>query len=561
MTPGLIVDVKVPPGAVLRFHTVNGDFEIDLSELRERGTVTRLDGNVEAELAPTAQKLSAEGYDCDFPVVLADSRGDVWTAWVGYRDHANEVFARHGENGVWGPPVKLTGGPSDVYLVRLGRDKNGHVWVVWSGQVEGNFDLYARRFDGQAWSKVERLTDSPQPDIYPNLATDSLGNLWLVWQGFRDGQSDIFVRRFDGTQWSKEERISTSRADDWEPVVAADAQGSVYVAWDTYDSGDYNVVMRRFAAGTWSDIIPVGRTQRFQAHASITCDRNQRVWLAWSESGTRWGKDTGFVVKQEGTPLYRDRSIAIAVYENGSWSYPASDLNLSLPPEMRGHNDYPSLAIDANGRPWVFFRHRTMRRHDQFATYWERALWEWEGTCLEGDRWAGPIPIPFSQGHMDMPISLSPAPEGAIYTAYATDNRDYSEYQFRSPDVYAARMPIVPRPARAAKLLPRKYASLESIGLNPSELAEENRVKNSNELPLHPNEKGDIAAIRNYKIEAAGKTYRIYRGDMHRHTEFSFDGNNDGSLQEVYRYALDAAALDFLPVTDHNFLGGRISNM
>ena len=44
---------------------------------------------------------------------------------------------------------------------------------------------------------------------------------------------------------------------------------------------------------------------------------------------------------------------------------------------------------------------------------------------------------------------------------------------------------------------------------------------------------------------------RIVRGDIHRHTELSWDGNRDGSLDDSYRYALDAAAFDYLGVCDH----------
>jgi hypothetical protein len=34
------------------------------------------------------------------------------------------------------------------------------------------------------------------------------------------------------------------------------------------------------------------------------------------------------------------------------------------------------------------------------------------------------------------------------------------------------------------------------------------------------------------------------------------DGNNDGSLEDVYRYAIDAAELDYLGISDHNGDGG-----
>lgn len=556
LRPGVIVDVKPVAGSVFRLRTVNGEFEVPYSELRDRGSVTRLNGDVEVKFAPTAQKLSIEGFQCDFPTVLANSLDDIWMAWVGYRNHANQVFARHLRNGSWTTPAELSDGPTDAFLVKLGKDKQGHIWTVWSAQVNGNFDLYGRSFDGKTWSNSQRLTDSPQPDIYQNLATDSLGNLWLVWQGFRSGQSDIFIRRFDGRQWSDEERISTSSANDWEPVIAADSKGAVYIAWDTYDTGSYNVVMRRYSNGVWSPLIPVARSPQFEAHASIACDHEDRLWLAWSQGGPQWGKDTGFFVKEGGTPLYQDRPITIAVYQNGNWAYPAADLNAALPADLQGYNDYPTLLVDRADRLWVFFRHRTLRRHTPFATYWERGLWEWDGTYLAGNRWAAPTPVPFSQGHLDMRISLSGGAEGESYAAYATDNRNFSEYQFRSPDVYVARMPPVITPPDSPQLLLRPSSTLASIPVNPGEIAEDKTVKGEKDWLIHPNERSDIRAVQSYRIEAGGKTYRIYRGDMHRHTEFSMDGNNDGSLQEVYRYALDAASLDFLAVTDHNSYGG-----
>jgi hypothetical protein len=69
---------------------------------------------------------------------------------------------------------------------------------------------------------------------------------------------------------------------------------------------------------------------------------------------------------------------------------------------------------------------------------------------------------------------------------------------------------------------------------------------------VHPREQEQVARIRNYKIEVSGKTYHIYRGDLHRHTDISLDGMGDGSLMDLHRYAIDAAALDFGFVGDHN---------
>ncbi len=72
-------------------------------------------------------------------------------------------------------------------------------------------------------------------------------------------------------------------------------------------------------------------------------------------------------------------------------------------------------------------------------------------------------------------------------------------------------------------------------------------------LPTHPREATEVAQVRQYRIEAGGQGYKIVRGDLHRHTEISMDGAVDGSLFDLYRYALDAAALDYIAVTDHNY--------
>jgi hypothetical protein len=72
-----------------------------------------------------------------------------------------------------------------------------------------------------------------------------------------------------------------------------------------------------------------------------------------------------------------------------------------------------------------------------------------------------------------------------------------------------------------------------------------------------PDDSEDLRRISAYRIEANGKTYRLLRGEFHRHTEISADGGWDGSLEDMWRYAIDAARLDWIGNGDHDNGGGK----
>ena len=544
--PGVIVDVKTTRATRLRITTPRGGFEVWPRELQVNGALSFLDGAVVVDRVPFAEPLSTSQYESDFATTLGGN-GDTWAAWVGYRDRANVIFARRFNGAGWDDPLQVTDKPGDIFVVKMGRDKQGRPWVVWSEQVDGNFDLYGRYRDNDRWSAVERLTTAPEPDIQHALTSDSNGNLWVTWQGFRDGKSDVFARRHDGSDggsaWSPEEKVSISPANDWKPAIAADGSGRVYVAWDTYDKGNYDVLMRRWDDESWSDIIPVADTPKFEAHVTLACGGDGRVWAAWNESGFQWGKDSGFMIYKEATRLYQSRSLGVAVWSNGRWQVPVSDVNRSLAKHLPEYtpefNDLPVLQPDGAGRMWLFFRHRKLRARDTpDFTAAHRASWQIYGTAYDGDRWTEPLHLPFSRNRQDVRWGLAADSDGNLFAAWSTDNRNSDDYYFQHSDVYAAKLPGLAGAPKPPKLK-----------------APEQRVFTT--YPVHPNEAEDLERIRGYTINSGGKTYRIYRGDTHRHTEFSDDGYNDGSLFETYRYALDAADLDFLGVSEHNYGSGQ----
>src|SRR5262249_61865343 len=64
-------------------------------------------------------------------------------------------------------------------------------------------------------------------------------------------------------------------------------------------------------------------------------------------------------------------------------------------------------------------------------------------------------------------------------------------------------------------------------------------------------EQAAVKAIRAYRVEAGGQKYQLLRGEFHRHTEISWDGGPDGSLEDMFRYAIDCAGFDWIGCGDH----------
>jgi hypothetical protein len=500
----------------------------------ERLPTTRL-------LRPAAPfKKATRPVQDDYPAFWVRYKtGKHYLAWVAYQNEKTRVLLaeRDGPTGVWSDPVEVSG-PGDHFRVSIASIHGDTFWLVWSRRIGENWDLYGRPYTNGKLGAEVRLTDDPGPDLWQRMTTDNRGRAWLVWQGFRNGQSDIFARCVDGDGWHEPIRVSKAPANDWNPVVAADTrEDRVWFGWDTYENGNYNVRVRALAGGPKGKLGPVLEPEpspNFHAHVSLACDRDGRLWCAFDESGPNWGKDTGFLFdNSKATRLYQSRAVRIKCLDNGRWLEPNPPLDSVLPADLKEFNELPQLQGDLDGRMWLAFRHRTCRRPR--ADGWAiQARWDVYATAFLGDRWLAPVELPASVGRLDMRIDSQRDPQGSVYFAFASDNRPWQLPQMPPRNLSIA---VSQLDAKAAKPVPPQLVPV---------------AHQSTAKPVHPDEKAQVARMRNYKIEAGGKVFRIYRGDLHRHTDISGDGMGDGSLMDLHRYALDAAALDYVMVGDHN---------
>ena len=492
-------------------------------------------------------RLTEDTRSDDFPDIVThpSDRSVAWMAWSSFDGYRDEVrLARYDtENQRWATWTQVPGVSGDVWRPRLAFDGEGRIWILWSQQVDGNFDLYGRWYDGTIFGPLQRLTSAAQSDFDHDVAFRD-GGIHLVWQAFRGRQSDVYYMAYADGAWGEEVLVSASRANDWEPAVAADSQGRAIVAWDTYDKGRYDVLMRRIEGGRPGPVVEVASTERLEARPDLAVDGGDRVWVSYEAGRVNWAKDQGrldAVGTAPGYPIYDLRAVEVVAYEGERRLGMAAPFEIergekAYTPDSGQLHHYGRLAIDDQGRLHLLVRNRQGRR---LADYWRVFI-----STLTEDGWTEPAMFPYSRGRSSMFAAAAPAPDG-LWIAWPRDGHPTFSVMVNLPE---------------ETVIENVYAARYEPGVPASRAQLSDRTPEVPSRPAgHPSEARDVRRIRDYRVRVGGRQLRILRGDTHRHTELSMDlrGSPDGSLLDFYRYMLDAAAMDWGFVSDHQYGADR----
>jgi hypothetical protein len=596
---GVFVTALAQPETRWSVHTPRGDFSFTLRDLMWGEQQSFLDGAVEVTRVPPTSQLTTSDDDEDFPAVTRAGK-TIWTSFVrfSHSDRTKEVFAQQpralesfdylarpaGGDQVfamhysdadrqWSRAEPVSPKGEDAVGSAIAADGLGKVWVVWSSERNGNFDIYARANNKGAWGPEVRVTKDAGTDLNPVAVADAKGRVWIAWQGYRNNNLEVLASVENGDGFAPETVVSTSKASDWDPAVAAAPNGDVAIAWDTYDRGDYDVYFRKLradqAAVQMDPPVAAAATPLFEAHASVAFDAGNRLWLAYEQSTARWGKEFG-AYDSSGTPLYEERGIRVKCFDGDSVYTTSSDLLNVMPgtpasppraprpkanrqplapnpnqaknrrpgalvnPRSAGSlNTLPRLTADSAGGIYLAFRSpsRPLNSRSPVGSIWFENV-----VYFDGHKWTGPVFIPRTDGPMDAGTALLPLEPAHVLSISAMDHRQST--------------PQALGPQAAVRINSDLYsADLRLDGL-PAGGSMPELVKLQPDRPAAPDpravaEREQIDVVRNYRIEAAGQQYRILRGDFHRHTEYSVDGARDGTVEDAYRYLIDAGGLDW----------------
>ena len=567
---------------------------VPLKEVLAGDTVPLWNGTAEVRLISTATPVVTGKTEDDFPAVAYGPDGCLWLAYVSYtlRDEsrrieqhpykqqpenfkvlyhpefADQLFVKHYRDGKWSEPIAVTGPKEDLGRCTIGVEKNGTVWTAYSANRQGVHDIYARSISkvgdsGASW-KVgpDTRCTAGGPNLNPIICTTHDGHVQLTYQHWtRFGAGAIagpypLNSATKTTMWDLPEanRMLVNGSEGWKfgnswhPDVAGSLAGDCSVVFDNFIAGRYSVYAHAVAPGK---VRPhtIAASSRFQARPSAVYDAKGRLWITYEEGPELWGKDYGALVPNKGNPLYNARSVRVVCLDNGKLFKPAAVLETSrhspvTPPIdaqkihfYEGVNTryaYPRIGIDGKGRIWLTYRENFGSRY----TTHPGSYWLTFARRLDGDHWSGPIELHHSDGLLDSRPVLLPHASGGLLVFHNTDGR-YTTPETINNDIY------------------QSYVDLPGDPVEPVLLPHDPGKPDETLVQRAKKEEEDVQRIRGYRVEAAGKKYRLLRGEFHRHTEISWDGGGDGSLEDMFRYAIDAGSLDWIGNGDHDSGAGR----
>ncbi len=551
---GVTAVLDAPEAAQVHVRTHRGEFAFGMDELKFGRPSQFLDRRASAERLPATVDLTAGETYNDYPSLAADSSGSVWICWISYSAERDSVWLAEHDGASWGQPIRVSPAEyRDNFRTAIAIAGSGGIVVVWSGKSPaGHWGLFSRTVVAGSLGAVMPVTSTGE-NVYHRAAADSEGNVHLVWQGFRNRVAKILHSSWNGAAWSEEVVASGSDTDSWAPDVTADSSGGIWVAWDDYDSGDFNIrVRRRNSDGSWSRPRQVTRSAGFDANASLACDTADRLWIAWDRGEPNWGKDWSSQRFDPGggAGLYRWRSVGMAVLDGERLLQPP-DLMDSIPAAYKDYVQQARLAVDGQGSVWAMARSLTSVTSRVNNNWGAGGIWEMLLTRLDGTGWLPATKLHATTGRNDVWAASTADAAGNLWFAWSRDGRPFGSPR-RS----------VNRATPAAQTTQLSYSVIDPshpawTGDGRPLLTEFSEAALTVEA-VHSDEERDTAAIRGFRIESGGQSYRILRGDLHRHTDISADGIGEGGLIDFYRYALTAGRYDFMLVADHQFGGENV---
>ncbi|MEM1296798.1 MAG: hypothetical protein AAGH89_15645, partial [Verrucomicrobiota bacterium] len=457
---------------------------------------------------------------CDFPTAVEGLNGDLWVAYVEHDGNQDYLrLAKKSEGEAEFGDVMTLAGLGIFHQPSITINDSGEVWTFWGETSDDNLvHLHARSNK----SKEVILAENPGgSDTFAHSGIDSKGRIWVTWQSFRTGQADIFARYLDFGGWSQEIAVADSSAGEWEPRIAFDSEGNAWISYDSSSGNEFNVNLAKVTPGKEVQTWPIAHTSRYEARSDLVAAPNGTgFWITAERGKVRWGLDSRGHTNSVGINALKEVLFGYFDIETKTFvEHPLGTADDAGDPV-----NLPTVGLDSEGRPWVAYR------------YFKKNLWRIAATRFdpEAKTWTAPRRIPdseFGQDRRSQFIALNNGNAGFCWSSDLRTNKSP-----RTSGVYFAT--LGPNAA-----LPNATPS------RPQKTSQDPPFASSQSTP-------EREANDRHTWSIGGRTYGLYWGDVHRHTDVSNCRTGyDGCINEHFRYAYDIGKLDFLGTSDHTDIG------
>ena len=468
-------------------------------------------------------RLSADrrGHNDKDPALTLDRDGRLWVAWQSYVPQVDRILARPLVDGEPGELFEVSDEAGVNFQPAIACDGDNAVWVLWSAKRAGRWHILARAIDGGRMGLVVSLDESAELACYPSATADADGRVWAAWTACHDRRHQVIGSFLAGGRWSAPVILSDGPGEHYRPVLCADREGA-WLAYETRLRGTYELYLCRWLPAGPGPSSRFSLTGSWELHPRLCADGAGGVWATWI--ATHDVRDGRGVVDHK-------VEIMAAHYDGARWTpYRSPDhtktagyvahlydglLGRKSYWGFVGHRRRPQIVRTEDGDVWVLYERKedeSINRHGPDALFYATPLTQrGRGRTVEVDTDAYAYTV-----NGDLPVVAGrlafagQIPEGAFYGDICAGTLSLNTLR-----------PVRPRPAS-------NWRSWQPVSLQAP--------------PDEPRP----------TMQVDGVTYTLYWGDTHCHGNCS--GDAEGEIDESYAYGRYRSGLDFMAVTDNDFI-------
>jgi len=407
--------------------------------------------------------------------------------------------------------------------IRLIAGRARRLVAVWTQPANVGMQLWsAVRSETGRWTRPEAIAGPFGAVLAPAVTVDRGGRVWCAYQSTAAGKHHIFVTWLNAGEWAFAQRISDGDGHCFAPSICPFDEG-VRIVWDGRIDGRYGIWMAEM--DTDADLTrrepqaAIAGDDTLVANPTIVALDSEHSVVVWERAQPRWGLRNRVIrgsrsEMSAGNYLLARRNLHAAMIGPEGIADLSGDLNRTfndaIPSPVRTQ---PRLAVGAGGGVWLTWRQIHSLADAPRETGFVGAV-----SAYRRGRWTTPAILPGSGGTSAMEARFANDPAGGVLLAYTG----------REDGRYRGRVVSLPATDRGGDIRTEPFDAMTVCDFDPP-------------TPTRRIALGDPFA-----------SPQLLWGDVHRHSNLS-DCRwwLEGAPADAYRYALAAAELDFVAITDH----------